>query len=84
MATRPANTMINKTFRLRVDLVKRLERRAQERGISPNAALEELVEAALPERDPIARIREFALEARRRGAPAEWKPFTKDELHLPE
>ena len=74
---------VNRTFRLKAETVQRLERRARERNLSPNAALEELVEAALPAVDPVAGLEELAREAdRKRGRPAaKWRGFTRDELH---
>jgi hypothetical protein len=80
---RPRQRTVNRTFRLRPETVQRLERRARERGLSPNAALEELVEAALPLVDPVAGLEALARAADRlRGGPAgKWRGFTKDELH---
>ena len=75
---------INKTYRLRIDVVRRIERRAQERGLSPTATLEDLVDTAIPERDPVTEIEALAKEAHqaRRGKPVpKWRGFTKDELH---
>ena len=74
---------VNRTFRLKADTVQRLERRARERGVSPNAALEELIDASLPAVDPVAMLKRLAQVAdRRRGRPApRFRGFTKDELH---
>ena len=83
MARPPKKRTVNRTFRLKAETVQRLERRARERGLSPNAALEELVESALPAFDPATRLEALALAAdRKRGGPAaKWRGFTKDELH---
>ena len=83
LARPPKRRTVNRTFRLKVETVQRLERRARERGVSPNAALEELVESALPAVDPVARLEAMARAAdRKRGGPAaKWRGFTKDELH---
>jgi hypothetical protein len=74
---------VNRTFRLKPETVQRLERRARERGLSTNAALEELVETTLPAIDPVAGLEALAKAAdRKRGRPAaRWRGFTKDELH---
>ena len=86
MARLSKKRTVNRTFRLRPETVRRLERRAQERGLSPNAALEELVESALPAVDPVAGLEALARAAdRKRGRPAaRWRGFTKDELHVDE
>lgn len=83
MAKPPKKRTLNRTFRLKVETVQRLERRARERGLSPNAALEEIVESALPAVDPVAGLEALARAAdRKRGGPAaRWRGFTKDELH---
>jgi hypothetical protein len=83
MARPPKKRTVNRTFRLKPETVQRLERRARERGLSPNAALEELVESALPAVDPVAGLEALARAAdRKRGGPAaKWRGFTKDELH---
>ena len=83
MARMSKKRTVNRTFRLKPETVQRLERRARERGLSPNAALEELVESALPAIDPVAGLEALAKEAdRKRGRrAAKWRGFTKDELH---
>ena len=74
---------VNRTFRLKAETVEKLERRARDRGLSPNAALEELIEAAIPDVDPVAGLAALANAAdrKRRGPAHKWRGFTKDELH---
>ena len=73
----------NKTFRIGLPLLRRLERRAKEEEISLNQLVDRLLEAAVPDRDPLERMLEVVRRAdARRGGPApRARPFTKDELH---
>ncbi len=73
----------NKTFRIGVPLLRRLERRAREEEISLNQLVDRLLESAVPDRAPLERMLEVARRAdARRGsvAPRE-RQFSKDELH---
>jgi len=83
MAKRNRIEYRNKTFRMRTELLRRLERRAAEEEVSLNQLVARLLEQGVPEHNPVARMIELARQmSRRRGRPLPpYRPFTKDELH---
>ena len=73
----------NKTFRIGVSLLRRLEKRARQEEVSLNQLLDRLLESALPESAPLERMLDVArrADARRGKAAPRERQFTKDELH---